>query len=171
MISPLTDIDAAYHEAGHATVALMHGWPLDKVTIVPSETTLGHVAMRSIPHTTTELRRMAAEIAWAGLFAQSLYRKTQIWDGDERARVVASFFVARHGAGSDLRDVLAVIAAHPEETEALTYGALRAVDDLLSNPEIWAAIGVLAEALISRGTLTQQEIEALVVGGSDDGNT
>src|SRR5262245_55354834 len=57
----------AYHEAGHAVIALRLGYEMEKVTIKPSRGSLGRYFCKDRPLATDDIR-----IAFAGALAEAL---------------------------------------------------------------------------------------------------
>lgn len=77
--SPNEKIATAYHEAGHAVVALAHGLTGFEVTIVPGEDSLGHYLHPGVLgyeiHGNRERRSLARDcilVSYAGMHAQRL---------------------------------------------------------------------------------------------------
>ena len=124
----------AYHEAGHAIVALALGSKVRSVSIAPSLTRCAH--RRGTPHN--------AIVALAGNLAE------------QRGCPGSNF-----DAFVDLRCALDVAESlQPADPLALLQKFLDQADELLD--ERWGQVETIAAALLQRQRLTGDEIDALV---------
>jgi ATP-dependent Zn protease len=132
----------AYHEAGHAVVALALGRPVQRVTIVADREHLGTCAFRKAVFRPSEdwLEREAL-IALAGLAAEA--RFTGVYELD--------------GAARDRRYVLELAqrrTGDARKAERLERRLLAKTEHLLAQEEIWRAVTRLAAELLRAGTVS-----------------
>src|SRR5437868_14962315 len=79
------DLTTAYHEAGHAVIAMALGRPVDRVTVVPDKQHAGLCAFRktaSRPSADWLEREML--IALGGIAAEARHTGKYSWDGAAR---------------------------------------------------------------------------------------
>lgn len=132
----------AYHEAGHAVMALLMGRSLKKVSIIPSQNRLGACTFQK-GRTKQVQDKLEAEILvlLAGMVAES--RKSGRYNVQ--------------GASQDLRKVekLAMTrSGNPRQAEKLIHKMLDKTQHLLSNKAAWSAIKVIASELIEHESLS-----------------
>ena len=132
----------AYHEAGHAVVALALGRPVHRVTILADRAHAGTCAFGKAPFRPSEdwLEREAL-IALAGLAAEA--RFTGVYELDAAAkdrRYVFSLALERTG---DAR-----------KAERLERRLLAKTEHLLARDEYWRAVERLAAELLRTGTVS-----------------
>lgn len=154
---------AAYHEAGHAVVAVRLGVAIGRrgVSIVPGDGLAGsvhtHLGFSGNPdqEITTKMR-MAAEhnaiICFAGEAAQRRFSPKSVrrihWEGDrENAALLVSYFT-----GPD-----------PELEWYLGWLRTRA-ENIVATPHVWVMITAVAEALMEHKRLTAGEVKAVCRG-------
>jgi hypothetical protein len=163
--------DAAYHEAGHAVVALTLGYQVELVTIVPTAGSDGHVRWnnptrrRSVREALefglqVERRRHLVEheiiVNLAGSLAQRRHRPHSPWRRDA-AGAKRGQFVAK---GSDYQHALELVAwLHEGQQQVInTYSRyLEARAEALVNAR-WENIERLAVALLESETLKGDEV-------------
>jgi hypothetical protein len=152
--SPKTIEHVAYHEAGHATVAIVLGVPLRLVTIRPSDGALGRTFVGGFPgwydpenehdEVTLMITRSHVLTSLAGGVAER--RHSGVLDdtamSEDRAFVID--FVTKFDGGEDqsAEDLWA-------DTEALVE-------------ESWPAIDALAQVLLRKRTVWSNEAKTLV---------
>jgi len=163
----------AYHEAGHAYVAvkLLYRWRLSKVTIVRHGGALGFAGWKpeeeTYTHTKTELLNRI-QIALASRACEEIFLNIQMSgvSGDlMSATSLASAMLGYYGMGKSLFSYGAFGGVQPD-------GALRAeIDELISeeyrkvkrlieaNRE---AVSAIAEALILRNELTDIDVDEIL---------
>ena len=130
----------AWHESGHAIAGELHDLPTRSVSIAPN----AHSGGRSLLSTTTGHLPTWRVAAWVlcGPAAERLYRGgAERYGGDDVAF---------------LRALLATKGAHAADSER-QYAALADAEVLLHRS--W--IGIVAEALLVRETLTAHEVRTL----------
>jgi ATP-dependent Zn protease len=131
----------AYHEAGHAVVALALGRPVQRVSILPDRVHLGQCEFRKGESRPTDdwLEREML-IALAGLAAEACHTGTY----------------ARAEAGRDLAYVqmLAQQRAGERRAERLERRLLAKVEHLLAQEGYWKAVTMIAEELLRCGSIS-----------------
>lgn len=131
----------AYHEAGHAVIALALGRSIQRVSIVPGREWLGRCEFQKGRVRPTEdwLEREIL-IALAGLAAEARHTGQYVWEG----------------AAQDLRTVrrLATQRAGERQAERLQRRLLAKVEHLLSQTENWQAVALIATELLRCETLS-----------------
>ena len=135
------DEATAYHEAGHAVVALALGRPVHHVTIRPDREYLGTCEFRKPAFRPSEdwLEREIL-IALGGLAAEARHTGSYAWDEAGRDRK----FVRR----------LAVQRAGERGAERLERRLLAKAEHLLSREEHWRAVELIATELLRRGSIS-----------------
>ncbi|MFM8286316.1 MAG: cell division protein FtsH [Planctomycetaceae bacterium] len=133
----------AFHEAGHAVVALWHGRPVGQVSILPDHTRLGYCEIRKGQfgprHDPLEVNML---ILLAGVASEA--RRA---GGDH----------AWEGAAQDLNDVrkLSLLRApNDRQAERLERRMLSKVEKLLGHPAVWQAVEEVARQLLEQTTLS-----------------
>lgn len=151
--------DTAFHEAGHAVAACLHGYPFRLVTIEPRTASLGHVLFAKWsgefhPDANNDRRTMRrvevmVTTALAGNAAQWILTRRNDWVGarEDNAHAVR---MASYMCGDD-DEALALVA----------YLRARVRNQLALAPN-WAAVKAVAEALLERRTLRGGEARRLV---------
>jgi ATP-dependent Zn protease len=132
----------AYHEAGHAVMALLMGRSVQKVSIIPSQNRLGAVTMQKGRAKQVQ-DKLEAEmlILLAGMAAEG--RKSGKYN--------------LVGAGQDLRMVekLALSrAGNPKQATKLIHKTLDKTQHLLSNKANWAAVKAIAKELLEHESIS-----------------
>ena len=132
----------AYHEAGHAVIALLMGRSVQKVSIIPSQNKLGAVTMQKGRSKQVQ-DKLEAEmlILLAGMAAEG--RKSGKYN--------------LQGASQDLRMVekLALSrAGNPKQATKLIHKTLDKTQHLLSNKATWAAVKSIANELLEHESIS-----------------
>jgi hypothetical protein len=172
-----TDADlraAAYHEAGHCVVAVLHRLSIRYVTIVPGKRkdangyiNAGVTMLRkSRAASPCKLTKGEMRILYAGAICQYL------GTGEEPTPVSYS---------DDHRDAVAMVSAFlrptdtPEERQRAFLGAdapilmtsleslFKATTEFLLDPKVWKAVVCIAATLLTRRTLRGGEAKRLVL--------
>lgn len=125
----------AYHEAGHAVVALALGRPVEQVTIVPDRAYLGLCEFGKAAFRPSEdwLEREIL-IALGGLAAEARFTGDYAWDA------------AHHDCQYVRR--LAEERAGERRAERLERRLLAKAEHLLADEGHWRAVELIAEALL-----------------------
>jgi hypothetical protein len=132
------DEATAVHEAGHAVISTLWGIPVQKVTIVPREDDVGHVEFE--PGATCGLvADLVATLAGPAASARIGARR-----GDRSDRAIAA----------QLADGL----TGADEADELLKLVQDGVRDLVDDPETWAQIEAVAQALLERRMLSGREV-------------
>ncbi len=144
--NPVADTSAdeatAYHEAGHAVMALALGRPVDRVSIRARAEWLGSCAFRKPVYRPAEdwLEREML-IALAGLAAEAVNHGDYPWDA----------------AAHDHRYAYALAlerAGNPRQAERLERRMLAKAEHLLRQAEHWPAVERLAAELLRLGEVS-----------------
>lgn len=142
---PSATVDAvavAYHEAGHAVVALALGRPVHRVSVRPSEQWLGRCEFqkgtwrRSQDPVETEILIMLA-----GLAAESRHSGRYAWDGAERDLWAVRELTERRASGT-------------KQFERLERRLLDKTEHLLDQPGLWPAVEAIAAELLQHTTIS-----------------
>ncbi len=140
----------AFHEAGHAVVALLVGRPVQKVSIIPSQNRLGSCHMskgRSKKAQDTLESEML--ILLAGMAAEG--------------RVAGRYNVA--GAQQDLMMVQKLAsqrAGNQRQMEKLVHRTLDKVNHMLRDQATWSAVKSIANALLDSESISGREAKHLL---------
>jgi hypothetical protein len=138
---PLRSSVTAWHEAGHAVVALSLGRPVQKVTILPDDLRLGRCEFQKATFRPSEdwLEREML-ISLAGAAAEALHTGRYDWDGAfEDLKIVRK--LARQRAGE-------------KQAERLERRMLSKVEHLLSQDAVLRAVELIAAELLRCGTIS-----------------
>ena len=134
-------VATAYHEAGHAVVALALDRPIHQVSIVPSKQFLGMCKFqKGVSRGCDDLVEREALIALAGLAAEA--RHTGVYD--------------RGGAMRDLRLVrdLALQRVGERQIERFERRMLGKTENLLADDGYWRAVELIAAELLKTGVIS-----------------
>lgn len=131
----------AYHEAGHAVIALVFNRPVQKVSILPDERRLGHCELRR-GVTRASQDRLEADILilLAGVVAEAIHSGTYNWVG----------------AALDLQSVrrLAVMRSGQGQADKLTRRLLAKTKHLLEQERNWNAVIQIAAELLEKKSIS-----------------
>jgi hypothetical protein len=131
----------AYHEAGHAVVALAHDRPVHRVSILPNQGRLGQCEFgKGVFRPSQDALEREILIALAGLAAES--------------RLAGRY--ALEGAERDLRYVRRLVLQRKSERAAPRYEErmLAKVEALLGDEAIWLAVESIAAELLKHGVIS-----------------
>jgi plasmid stabilization system protein ParE len=135
------DPTTAYHEAGHAAIALSLGRPVQWVSVLPDRQYLGICEFgKGVFRPSEDWLEREALIALAGLAAEARFT------GD----------YSRESAGRDLEYVhkLTVRRAGERRAERLERRLLSKVEYLLADEPVWRAVELIAAELIQHGEIS-----------------
>ncbi len=138
---PEYDIATAYHEAGHAVVALAHDRPVHRVSVLPNQLHLGLCEFRKgVQRGSVDFVEQEILISLAGMVAEA--RHTGKYD--------------RAAAGRDLRHVrtLALQRATEKQLDRYERRMLAKVENLLNDDATWAAVENIAAELMKHGQIS-----------------
>jgi hypothetical protein len=131
----------AYHEAGHAVLALALGRPVQRVSVQADSRYLGHCAFgKGVFRPSEDWLEREILIALGGIAAEARLTGNYAWDG----------------AAGDQRYVheLAVQRAGDRRAERLKRRILAKAEHLLADEGHWRAVELIAAELLSRGTIS-----------------
>lgn len=138
---PSFDEATAYHEAGHAVVALALDRPVHRVSVLPNRERLGQCEFAKGRFRPTEdwIEREIL-IALAGLAAEARHSGSYGWEEAER----------------DLRYVrkLTVQRAGPRAAERLERRMLAKTENILADDGHWRAVELIAAELMKVGVIS-----------------
>jgi ATP-dependent Zn protease len=131
----------AYHEAGHAVVALSLGTPIQRVSILPNGQRLGQCEFgKAVFRPSEDWLEHQILIALGGIAAEARHTGNYAWEG----------------AVHDRRHVrrLAVQRAGERRAERLERRLLAKVENLLANEGYWQAVELIAAELLRCGSIS-----------------
>jgi len=139
--SPL-EIATAYHEAGHAVIALALGRPVHRISVQANHLRLGRCELKKgSGRAAKDAVETEILILLGGLAAES--RQTGQY--------------ARGAAAQDLRGVRLLIqnrATSPRQAERLERRLLDKAEHILDQPGVWLAVERIAEELLGSTTIS-----------------
>jgi ATP-dependent Zn protease len=156
MDPPPRDEATAYHEAGHAVVALALGRPVHRVSVLPNQDRLGQCEFRKgVFRPSDDWLEQEVLISLAGLAAEA--RHTGDYDRD--------------AAGRDLRYVhrLAVQRVGERSVERFERRMLAKVEHLLAGDGHWRAVELIAAELLAHGVISGRAARHLFERACADG--
>jgi len=132
----------AYHEAGHAVVAICVGRAIQKVSIIPNKTRLGACEIKKGRFQPTgDWLEDEVLILLAGVAAEAKVTGRYDWQGaDQDMRNVRRLTLSR--AGDELR------------AEKLERRLLAKTEHLLSDESTWKVVGLIAAELLEKETIS-----------------
>ena len=139
--APAFDIATAYHEAGHAVVALAHDRPIHRVSVLPNQLHLGICEFRKgVQRGSVDFVEQEILISLAGMAAEA--RHTGRYD--------------RAAAGRDLRHArtMALQRATEKRLDRNERRMLSKVENLMNDDALWAAVESIAAELMKHGQIS-----------------
>ncbi len=139
--APAFDIATAYHEAGHAVVALAHDRPIHRVSVLPNQLHLGICEFRKgVQRGSVDFVEQEILISLAGMAAEA--RHTGRYD--------------RAAAGRDLRHArtMALRRATEKQLDRYERRMLSKVENLMNDDALWAAVESIAAELMKHGQIS-----------------
>lgn len=135
------DEATAYHEAGHAVVALVLGRPVHQVSVLPDRELLGVCRFgKAMVRPSEDWLEREILIALAGMAAEARRAGAYNWDGASRDMQ----YVRR----------LAIQRAGARRAERLERRLLAKVEHLLAQPKHWLAIELIVGELLRCGVIS-----------------
>lgn len=136
------EVATAFHEAGHAVVALALGRPVQRVTIEPKQMRLGRCELKKGRFKPSQdILETEILILLGGPAAEARHTGRYDWGG----------------ASQDLRDVRSMTlrrAASERQVERLERRMLDKAEHLLDQPGIWLAVQRIADELLRCTTIS-----------------
>lgn len=140
-MEPTHDIVTAYHEAGHAVIALALGRTIHNVTVRPNRDRLGEVRFaKGAAKPTNDWAEREILIALGGLAAEARHTGTYEMEA----------------AAQDLRFVRRLVAERKSERQVERYEQrmLDKVEYMLADDGNWKAVELIAAELLKHGTIS-----------------
>lgn len=139
-MEPTHDELTAYHEAGHAVVALALGRTIHKVSVLPNRERMGEVRFSKGAKPTADWVEREILIALGGMAAEAKHTGTYATDE----------------AAEDLRFVRRLALERKSERQAGRYEQrmLDKVEYLLADDGHWKAVELIAAELRKHGTIS-----------------
>ena len=138
-------LSTAYHEAGHAVIAIVFERPVQKVSILPDQRRLGHCELRKgVSRASQDRLEADILILLAGVAAEAIYSGAYNWQG----------------AAQDLQSVrrLAVMRSGAAQADKLTRRMLAKTEHLLMQQHHWTAVAKIAAELVEKKTISGRAV-------------
>ncbi|HEX4611022.1 MAG TPA: hypothetical protein VH092_22720 [Urbifossiella sp.] len=138
---PEYDPATAFHEAGHAVVALALGRPVHRVSVLPNRDRLGQCEFgKGVFRPSEDWVEREVMISLGGLAAEARHTGTYGWAEAER----------------DLRYVRRLILQRGNErsAERVERRLLAKVENLLADEDHWRAVELIAAELLIHGVIS-----------------
>jgi ATP-dependent Zn protease len=138
---PTFDPATAYHEAGHAVIALALDRPIHRVSVLPNQQLLGKCEFRKgVQRPSDDWIEREILIALAGMAAEA--RHTGGYD--------------RGAAGKDLASArkLMLYRASERSLDRFERRMLSKVENLLGEESVWRAVELIAAELLKLGQIS-----------------
>lgn len=136
------EIATAYHEAGHAAVALELGRPIHRVSILPNELRLGHCELKKSHHgPLKDSVESEILILLGGVGAEARHTGEYAWDA----------------ASLDMRGVRALLqlrSGSDRQLKRLERRMLDKVEHILDDEGVWLAVERIAADLLRNKTMS-----------------
>lgn len=145
------EIATAYHEAGHAVIAVTQGRPVEKVTIQRNSLRLGqcHVSKRR-GQPIKDMTEVQALILFAGIVAEARHTGSYNWGGAQQD-MYGIRQLARSRGGND------------KQVERLQQRWLDKTEYLMDDEAIWNAIDAVAKELILKRSISGRAVQHIVL--------
>jgi len=142
MMEPPHDETTAYHEAGHAVIALALGRPVAHVSILPDRKFLGMCQFQKPVFRPTEdwLEREIL-IALGGIAAEARHTGNYAWQGAAHDQRYVRSLVVRRAGGE-------------RQADRLERRMLAKAEHLLSQDGCWRAVELIAAELMRCGSIS-----------------
>ena len=154
-MDPPFDEATAYHEAGHAVVALALGRPIHRVSVLPDGQFLGLCQFgKGVFRPSEDWLEREILIALGGIAAEARHTGNYAWDGAARDQQ----YVRR----------LAEQRAGERQAERLERRMLAKAEHLLAQEGHWRAVELIAAELLRRGVISGRTARHLFDRGGDE---
>lgn len=137
----------AYHEAGHAVMAMALGFSVSEISCIATETSKGHTVWHPPSQMTQEARIGAVLVCAAGMAADYLN-----WESEE-GRDENENSLGHNGDRQNAAIHLSELGQH----DAFDLYVAIAIHHL-KTPEIWAFVASFAQILEKVGTINGQDV-------------
>src|SRR3954447_3133374 len=140
-MEPNHDEATAYHEAGHAVLALILGRPVQRVSILPNHEHLGVCEFgKGVFRPSADWLEQEILIALGGIAAEARHTGNYAWDNAARdQKVVRRLAVQRAGA---------------RRAERLERRLLAKAEHMLNGEGCWQAVDLIAVELLRLGEIS-----------------
>jgi ATP-dependent Zn protease len=156
-MSHAVDQTTAYHEAGHAVLALILGRPVQRVSIVPDRDHLGICEFGKGVHRPSEdLLEREILIALGGIAAEARFTGNYAWDAAARDQKYVQRLTAQR--------------AGERRAEKLQRRLLAKAEHLLANAGHWRAVELIAAELFQHREISGRTASHLFAQGCDQAN-
>jgi hypothetical protein len=151
-MEPTYNEATAYHEAGHAVLALILGRPVERVSILPDRRFAGHCQFgKGVFRPTEDWLEREMLIALGGIAAEARHTGDYAWQGAARdQRYVEELAVQRAGA---------------RRAERLQRRLLAKAEHLLAQQGHWRAVELIVAELLRCGTISGRAVRHLFERG------
>lgn len=151
-MEPTYNEATAYHEAGHAVLALILGRPVERVSILPDSRFAGHCQFgKGVIRPTEDWLEREMLIALGGIAAEARHTGDYAWQGAARdQRYVEELAVQRAGA---------------RRAERLQRRLLAKAEHLLAQQGHWRAVELIVAELLRCGTISGRAVRHLFERG------
>jgi hypothetical protein len=152
-MEPVSDEITAYHEAGHAVMALALGRPVHRVSIQPNEDRLGQCEFgKSVFRPSEDWLEREILISLGGIAAEARHTGHYAWDGAARdQRYIRSLSIQRAGG--------------ERHAERLERRLLSKAEHLLFQEGHWQAVELIAAELLRCGRISGRAVRHLFEQG------
>jgi len=143
--TPAEPVDevTAYHEAGHAVMALVLGRPVAFVSALPARQHLGICEFgKAVFRPSEDWLEREMLIALAGIAAEAYHTGTYDWHAGGKDAAYAERLALDRADG------------HERKAQRLVRRMLAKAEHLLGQPAHWRAVGLLAAELVRRGEVS-----------------
>ena len=140
-MDPPFDEATAYHEAGHAVVALALGRPIHRVSVLPDGQFLGLCRFgKGVFRPSEDWLEREILIALGGIAAEARYTGDYAWDAADRDRRYVRQLAAQR--------------AGERQAERLERRLLAKAEHLLAREGHWRAVELIAAELLCQGAIS-----------------
>jgi len=159
----LEDLLTAYHEAAHAVVSMIFGWPTDQVEISGGGRGFHQSGFTAVPLGDT--REYVLRLL-AGRLGETIIAGKESVADDEWLRLLldelrASDRQPRFADHDDFKVLRIVVMGDPDGTDSDHIESYRAWEDearsMLADPDVRGRIEAMADALIRRRTMGEEQ--------------